>query len=288
VAKNNQRVVLVSGATGKQGGAALRHLRDRGLQVRALTRDPNSDKARRLVGHGTEVVRGELDDPPSLTRAMDGVWGVYSVQSHEGEADSELRRGINVADAAKRSRISHFVYSSVANADGKTGIPHFENKFKIEEHIRGTGMSFTILRPVFFMENWLGMRDRIEQGVLALPLRPETTLQMIAVDDIGAFVSMAFEKPGHWKGRTVSLAGDELSMVDLCERIGRAGGREVRYEQVPWDQWEQQVGPEMKRMWQLFDTAAFRVDISALRQEYQALTGFDRWLNMNWARRFAA
>jgi uncharacterized protein YbjT (DUF2867 family) len=138
------------------------------------------------------------------------------------------------------------------------------------------------------MDNWLGMRDQVEQGTIALPLRPETRLPMIAVDDIGAFVTMAFEKPGHWKGRTVELAGDELPVAELVEKLARVAGREVRYEQVPWDQWEQKMGPEMTRMWRLFDDNDLSIDTGALRQEYQGLTGFDRWLNANWVRRFAA
>jgi uncharacterized protein YbjT (DUF2867 family) len=288
VAKNNQRVVLVTGSTGKQGGAALRHLRDRGFQVRALTRDPNRAEARSLVGHGTEVVRGDFDDAASLTRALDGAWGAYSVQDSRIGKEAEIRQGIAFADAAKRSRLTHFVYSSVALADGRTGIGHFESKFAIEEHIRATGMSYTIFRPVFFMENWIGMREGIESGVLALPLRPETRLQMIAVDDIGAFVTLAFEKPGHWKGRAVELAGDELSMADVAQRFTHLSGHEVRYEQVPWEHWEKEVGDEMTRMWRLFEDKGFHVDTGALRGEYQGLTGFDRWLNSNWAKRFAA
>jgi uncharacterized protein YbjT (DUF2867 family) len=286
VPKNNQRVILVTGVTGHQGGAAIRHLKDRGFQIRALTRDPNREEARRLVGHGTEVVRGDFDDQATLTRALDGVWGVYSVQPSSG--DAETRRGINMVDAAKRSRISHFVYSSVGSADQKTGVEHFETKFQIEEHIRSSGMSYTIFRPVFFMENWLGMREQIEQGVLAVPLRPETRLQMIAVDDIGAFVAMAFEKPGHWKGRAVELAGDEISMTDLTDRLSRVTGREVRYEQTPWEDWEKRLGPEMTRMWRFFDERGYQADIGTLRHEYSGLTGFDRWLNANWARRIAA
>jgi len=266
----------------------MRHLRDRGFQVRALTRDPDRPETRQLVGHGTEVVRGDFDDQPSLTRALDGVWGAYSVQNHEREDDTEARGGIAFADAAKRSRISHFVYSSVAGADGKTGITHFDNKFRIEEHIRGTWLSYTIFRPVFFMDNLLGMRDGIEQGTLALPLRPDTRMQMIAVDDIGAFVTMAFEKAGHWKGRTVELAGDELSMTELAERLARVTGRDVRYEQVPWDEWEKRTGTETTHMWRLFDETDHRIDTGALRQEYQGLTGFDRWLNAKWVRRSAA
>jgi uncharacterized protein YbjT (DUF2867 family) len=288
MAKGNDRVILVTGATGQQGGAALRKLRERGFPVRALTRNPDDEKARALVGHGTEVVRGNLDDPVSLTRAMDGVYGVYSVQAFTTDPEAEIRQGTALADAAKRSRISHFVYSSVGAADRRTGIPHFDSKFRIEEHIRDTGMRYTIFRPVFFMENWLGMRDSIGQGQLALPLSPETRLQMIAVDDIGGFVAMAFEKPGHWQGRAVDIAGDELSMTEVTERFVRVTGRDVRYQQVPWGDWEKRAGAEMTTMWRWFEDVGYNVDISALRQEYSALMGFDRWLSLHWTHRQAA
>jgi uncharacterized protein YbjT (DUF2867 family) len=289
MAKKNQKLILVTGATGKQGGAVLRHLLQKGFAVRALTRDPDKPAARALVGHGTEVVRGDLNDAGSLTRAIDGVDGVYSVQSRgENGVEGEVRMGIALADAAKRSRIGQFVYSSVASADQHTGIPHFESKLRIEEHLRGTGLRNTILRPVFFMENWLGMRDRIEGGTLALPLRPETRLQMIAVDDIGAFAAMAFEKPGHWQGRAVELAGDQLSMTELAQAFSRMAGREVRYEQVPWDQFEQKAGPEYTAMYRWFDETGYHVDIPALRQEYGKLMGFERWLQSKWARRLTA
>lgn len=283
MAKSGSKNVLVTGATGQQGGAVLRHLRERGFPVRALTRDPNRTAARALVGKGTEVVRGDFDDASTLTRAMDGVYGVYSVQtSAEKGVDAEVRQGVNLADAAKRSRISHFVYSSVAAADGNTGIPHFESKHKIEDHIRGTGMHYTIVRPVFFMENLLRMKPRIESGALAFPLAPETRLQMIAVDDIGAFVAMAFEKPGHWQGRTIEIAGDELSMDEIVRSLSRISGREVAYEQVPWDRFEEQAGPEMAKMWRWFQDTGYHVDIAGVRREYGNLKTFERWLQTAW------
>ncbi len=282
MAKNNDRVILVTGATGHQGGAALRKLRERGFPVRALARNPDDEKARSLAGHGTEVVRGDLDDPASLTRALDGIYGVYSVQGSTAGPEVETRRGIALADAAQRARISHFVYSSVGSADRRTGVPHFDSKYRIEEHIRGTGLRYTIFRPVFFMENWLGLRQWIEQGQLALPLSPDTRLQMIAVDDIGAFVAMAFEKPGHWQGRAVDIAGDELSIAVIAERLGRVVGREVVYQQAPWEEWEKSQGAEMTKMWRWFEDVGYNVDISALRQEYSALMGFERWLTLHW------
>lgn len=283
--KKNDRVILVTGATGQQGGAALRHLRDKGFSVRALTRDPENPEARALVGHGTEVVRGDLNDTASLTRALDGVYGVYSVQALGPEGvESEVRQGLQLADAAKRSRISHFVYSSVAGSDRKTGIPYFESKFRIEEHLRGTGLHYTILRPVFFMENWLRMQETIRQGALALPVRPETTVSMIAVDDIGAFVALALEKPGHWQGRAVELAGDELPMTALAQAFGRMAGREVQYRQIPWEEFERGAGPDLTRMWRWFEESGNHVDSAALRQEHPGLMSFERWLQSRWPR----
>jgi uncharacterized protein YbjT (DUF2867 family) len=281
MAKNAKKTILVTGATGRQGGAVLRHLQTRGFTVRALTRDPNAETARALVGHGTEVVRGDFNDPASLSQPLDGADGVFSIQPH-GEA--EVRQGNSLIDAIKRTRVSHVVYSSVAAANRKTGIPHFESKYQIEERLRGTGLRHTILRPVFFMENWLGMRDRIEAGEIGLPLKPETRLQMVAVDDIGAFAALAFERAKHWDARAVELAGDELSMSELTQAFTRMSGRDVRYVQTPWDEFEKQTGPEMTMMWRWFEDIGFHVDTSALRQEYANLTSFDRWLNVKWSK----
>jgi len=276
-------LILVTGATGHQGGAALRHLRERSFPVRALTRNPEDPKARGLFGRGAEVVRGNLDDESSLTRALEGVWGVYSVQNwRASDIQGEVRQGIHLADAAKRSRISQFVYSSVASADQQTGIPHFDSKFRIEEHIRGTGLHHTIVRPAFFMENWLGMRQGIENGTLSLPLKPETRLQMIAVDDIGGVVAMAMERPAKWQDRAFELAGDELSIAELVQAFTRMAGRDVAYRQVPWDEFETQAGKESAIMFRWFQDVGYHVDIPAVRQAYPKLTTFDHWLNSNW------
>lgn len=289
MARNVGKTVLVTGATGKQGGAALRHLREKGFSVRAFARDPDKPEARGLVGRGTEVVRGDMNDPGSLDRAMDGVDGVFSVQTAREEGvEAEVRQGINVAEAARRARISHFVYSSVAAADRNTGIPHFESKNRIEQHIRNTGLRYTIFRPVFFMENWLGMREQIQNGVLSLPLTPETRLQMIAVDDIGAFVAMAFSRPGHWEGRTMELAGDEVSMQEVAASFARMLGRDVRYEQMPWEDFERRAGSEMTVMWRFFQNEGYTVDIPAVRQELPNLMTFERWLRTAWTKHLTA
>ncbi len=261
----------------------LRHLREKGFPVRALTRDPEQPKAREFTGRGAEVVRGDMEDQATVSRALEDAYGVHSVQATNPDGvDAEIRQGLNVADAAKRSRISHFVYSSVASADQRTGIPHFDSKFRIEEHIRGTGMSYTVVRPVFFMENLLGMREGIENGTLNFPLDPDTRLQMIAVDDIGGVVCAAFERPGKWQGRAIELAGDELSMTELAQAFSVVTGKEVRYVQTPWDEFEKKAGAEMTTMFRWFQNTGYHVNIGVVRQEYPALTTFAKWLNSAW------
>jgi uncharacterized protein YbjT (DUF2867 family) len=234
VSKNSERIILVTGATGRQGGAVYRHLQKKGFKLRALVRDPNSDQARQLMGHGEEVFQGGFDDPDSSMRAMDGVYGVFSVQPYTAR---EIPQGVAVIEAAKRQGVGHFVYSSVGSADEETGIPHFESKVKVEEHLRSSGLRYTILRPVFFMENWLRMfgywGEPIRNGQLRQPLRPTKNLQMVAVDDIGAFAALAFEHPGKWENRTFSLAGDELSMQQIAEAFSRVTAQDVKYVQVP-------------------------------------------------------
>ena len=224
-----------------------------------------------------------MEDEAPLTHAMDGVYGVYSVQNwYPAGIEGEIRQGVRVANAAKRSNISLFVYSSVASADQRTGIPHFDSKFRIEETIRGTGMRYTIIRPVFFMENWLGMRQAIEGGTFSLPLDPAIRLQMVAVDDIGGVVATALERVGKWQDRAIELAGDELSVSELAQAFTRASGREVRYVQVPWDEFEQQAGKELTLMYRWLQHTGYHVDIGAVRSEYPKLTTFESWMTFNW------
>jgi uncharacterized protein YbjT (DUF2867 family) len=280
VSKNNEQIILVTGATGRQGGAVYRHLQKKGLKLRALVRDPNSNKARQLMRHGEEVFQGSLDDPDSLMRAMDGVYGVFSVQPYTA---SEIQQGVAVIEAANRQEVSHFVYSSVGSVDEDTGIPHFETKVKVEEHLRSSGLKYTILRPVFFMENWQrAFGESIRNGQVQQPLSPTTKLQMVAVDDIGAFAAVAFEHPGKWKNRTFSLAGDELSMQQIAEAFSRETARDVTYVQVSWDQFEKNMGQELTLMYRWFEEKGFHFNIEEVQREYPATHTFDRWLEAYW------
>jgi len=280
IGHDTDRPILVTGATGQQGGAVLRHLRTQGFAVRALTRDVHSPAARTLAATGVAVIQGDFDDGASLERALAGMYGAYAVQNpwQSGGVEGELRQGIAFADAAKAAGIQHLVYSSVGSADRQTGIPHFESKHQIEEHIRAIGLPHTVLRPVFLMENFLFNRDTIVSGTLAEPLMPATPLQLVAVDDIGAFAALAFAEPEQWIGRAIELTGDELSMPQAAERFGRVIGRPVRYVQVPMAELRRTRGEDQAAMYTWFNQVGYGADLPTLRAIYPALTTLEQWL----------
>jgi len=277
--QNVERLILVTGATGNQGGAVARSLLDRGFRVRGLTRDPQKPEAQALTEQGAEVVQGDMKDRSDVDRVLEGAYGVFSVQNFwEAGYDREVQQGKTVADAAKAAGVEHFVYSSVGSAHRRTGIPHFDSKWEAEEHVRHNGLPYTILRPVFFMQNWEGMREYILSGTLAQPLDPDKPFQQVAVEDVGAFAAMAFEHPDEWIGREVDLAGDEQTMPEIAETFGRVVGKEISYYQVPWDQFEEQMGEEYAVMYRWFNDVGYEANIAALRQEYSELTTFERYL----------
>jgi uncharacterized protein YbjT (DUF2867 family) len=278
--QNAERLIVVTGATGKQGGAVARSLLDRGFRIRALTRNPQKPEAQALADRGAEVVQGDMEeDRSAMERALEGSYGVFSVQNYwETGYDGEVQQGKTVADAAKAAGVEHFVYSSVGSAHRQTGLAHFESKWEVENHVRELDLPYTILRPVFFMQNWEMMREMVLGGTLAQPLDPDKPFQQVAVEDIGAFAAIAFENPERWIGREVDLAGDESTMPEIAETFGRVIGREVSYYQVPWDQFEEQMGEEFTVQYRWFNDMGYEADIAALQQEYPELTTFERYL----------
>lgn len=274
-------VVLVTGATGKQGGAVARRLLSRGHKVRALTRMPQGDPARALAALGAEVVQADFDDPGSLERALTGVWGVFAMQNTwEAGVAREEEQGERVAELARKKGVTHFVYTSVGSAHRGTGIPHFDNKWRVEEKVRALGFpSFTILRPVFFMENWLSpwFKPGIDQGKLMIGIKPETALQMIAVDDIGAFGLAAFERHREMSGRAVDIAGDRRTMPETAEILRRATGRSIEFQQLPIEE-VRKFSADYAAMLEWFDRVGYDVDISGLTKEFGIrLTSLEEW-----------
>jgi len=277
---NKDGTILVAGATGRQGGAAARHLLAADWKVRVLTRDPSKPAATALADLGAELVQGDLKDQASVTEAVSGTYGVYSVQdAWEHGPESETQQGKLLADAAKAAGVEQFVYSSVGGAERRTGIPHFESKWEVEEYIRGLGLKATVLRPVFFMENLLSPENReaILGGTLSLPIHSDTRLQMIAVDDIGALVAMAFARPGEYTGRALEIAGDEMTMSEYAQHLAAAVARPVSFVEFPIDEMRT-INEDWAMMCEWFVEHGYEADIAALRRLYPPLKDFDRWL----------
>jgi uncharacterized protein YbjT (DUF2867 family) len=275
--------VLVTGATGRQGGAVVRHLRERGWPVRALTRDPSGARARGLARDGVEVVGGDMDDRASLERAMAGAYGVYSVQDYwTVGVEREVSQGINVADAAEAAGVEHLVYASVGGAERDSGIDHWETKWQIEQHIRERGLPATILRPAAFMENYYvpAVEKSILGGTLLDPIRGDTPYQTIASDDIGKFAALAFERPGEFLGAELEIAGSELTNREAAEVFSRVLGRRVKFRHMPMPAVRVALGRENHQMFRWFNAGGFGADIDALRRDYRdvSLRRLEDWL----------
>lgn len=276
------KTILVIGATGNQGDAVVNSLLDDGWGVKAFTRGRDKHKTQLLEEMGAQVVIGDLNDRASVDKALKGVYGVFAVLAfHEEGIEGEKRQGKTLAEAAKNAGVEHFIYSSVGGSERRTGIPHFESKWEIEEHIRSIGLPSTIFRPVFLMYNFnapqFNLRQSILDGVLALPIRPDKPLQMLAPEDLGAFVRIAFENPQDFLGKAIELAGDELTMPEAAEAFSRATGKHVRYEEMPIET-VRSFSEDMALMFRWFNDKGYQADIRALRAMHPALMTLQWWL----------
>src|SRR4029078_59995 len=145
--------VVVTGGTGKQGGAVVKSLLERGHEVRAVTRSTDSAKARELTQACVPLFRASLEDTAALTKALEGATSLFAMTTpFEEGTQAETRQGMAPADAPKAAGV-HLACPSVGPANRQAGIPHFDSKYEVEEHIAKIGVRATVLAPVYFMEN---------------------------------------------------------------------------------------------------------------------------------------
>ncbi|WP_040693383.1 NmrA family NAD(P)-binding protein [Nocardia vinacea] len=281
-----QNPILVTGATGKQGGATARRLLADGIAVRALVRDPQAPAARALADAGAELATGDFDTPATLDAAVAGARGVFLVPPaafgpNGWQADLEATRGIATIDAAKHAGVEQIVFTGVASmtdnaAWGQAG------KSSIEEAAAASGLRYTLLRPVRFMENYVlrgSPVDGIIDGVHKHLFPADQPLQMIAIDDIAAFAALAFADPDSFHGRTLELAGDAITPVAALAAITRATGYPVRYHELTEAEADG-IGEQIGNTWRLLrESAGWHADIPALREIYPALSTLESWLS---------
>ncbi len=282
----NDEVVAVTGATGQQGGAVARKLLADGWKVRALTRDANKPAAKDLKAIGAELRPGDMDSRPELDAAFEGAYGVFSVQNYwlpDVGYEGEVRQGKKVADAAKAAGIQHLVYSSVGAAHRGAGQKHFDSKWVIEQYIHTLGVPYTILRPVAFMENFNWSRAQILNGTyVGRGLRPEKSVQTIAVEDIAVFAALVFADPQRYIGKTIELAGDEETEAETAATFSKVIGRPVLLvKPTPGAANARRSEDEMKAMSKFFNGEGYDADIAALRKMHPGLMTLEKWLRKN-------
>jgi uncharacterized protein YbjT (DUF2867 family) len=271
--------VVVTGSTGKQGGAVARGLLARGHQVRAVTRDLNSSQAKALANAGATLVAASLEDTVAITKALEGATSLFAMTMPSGDTDGETRQGVAAADAAKAAGV-HLVFTSVGSANRQTGIPHFDSKYEVEKHIAEVGGRATILAPVYFMENLITFgKEQLAKGIYAATLPPTRTLAQVAVADIGAVAVRVFEDAGRFTGKRFDLAGDELTGNDVVAILSRVTGRPFAHYQIPLEVIRQRMGEDGARMYQWLDRVGYTVDRAALRREFPdvAFHTFESW-----------
>lgn len=238
--------VLVTGATGAQGGAAVRALHRAGAEVQALVRNPHSPPARALAAEGVALVVGDLDDPLALDGACSGCTAVFSVQAAGG---SEQRHGRNLVDAAHRAGVAHLVHTSVSATGWRAGHPeatvddelsgYWDNKESVEAMVRDAGFEmYTILKPAFMMENFVApkaarMFPFLAHGELPVAIAPETAVALVSAEDIGATVVAAITDPRRFARAEIELGGDLLTVPEIAEIITRVTGNPVSVSCLP-------------------------------------------------------
>ena len=273
---------LVLGATGLQGGAVARALLARTMPVRALSRTPGSAKARALAEAGAEVVAGDLDRPDSLPAAFADVAGVFSVQDFYAPGvglAGEIRQGRNVIAAARAVGVRHIVQSTMGDGKEIGGPPHFLSKAVLEHDVRDSGLDWTLLGTVWFMDNLMNpaMKPALMFPVLAGSLKPETPFHMLSIDDLGWVAAEALANPSAWAGRKINMAGDVLTVPQMKAVYANVTGRRPKQWRILAVAFRRLV-PEFAAQLDWHNRVNFAFDAAPLREVREEATDFRTFL----------
>src|SRR5262245_58890246 len=224
----------VAGATGRLLPLTPMLL-EHGHDVRVVTRETESSTARGLRALGAEIRRGDFAEPHTIASAAEGADALFVAgTAHRVGPDGEARHGITAADAAKASGVGHFVYLSGSGAGANTGVPVFAGKHAVEAHIRSLALPYSIIAPVYFMENLLNPWNLhgLSQGIFPSPVGVCRHLQHVAIADVTAFARLVLERPDEFLGQRVEIASDELTGAAAAQALSRVVGRRFDPQQV--------------------------------------------------------
>jgi uncharacterized protein YbjT (DUF2867 family) len=281
-------ITAVAGSLGDQGGAVARAVRRTGGAVVALSRNPESPAAEELHELGVDVRHDDLDDADTVTRQLAPARRLFGALTpfDEGGLEAEQRQVRNLAEAAEHAGLERVIYSAVGDPEEDRDVSA-QAIWGIERLIQQAGLPLTLVRPAFFMENLdeFALRWDGEEGVrtssrevltLSLPLRESTTVQWIAVDDVGELVRLAFSRPDAFGPGPVQLAADELTLGEALRLIGDVLDVPVRYHQISLDEVHDRHAHGMYRWFRSY--AHYHADVEGLRRLSPELRTFRQWL----------
>ncbi len=264
--------VLVTGATGNQGGAVVDHLlaSETEFDVYGLTRDSSSEVAQGLADRGVTMVEGDLNEKDSLTPHVAAVDAVFAVTNFWTVGyETQVQQGKNIAEVAADEGVDQFVFSGVGSHEKDTGIPHFDSAWEIDQHAQDLDLPLTVLGPVFFFQNLEAFaEDVVGEGTLALPLEEGVALQMIDTQDVGRATAVAFENPEEYVGERIELAGDERTLAETADVLSEITGRDVEPVYVPIEDAYDSFGEEFTVMCEWFNEVGYSADIDALEERF--------------------
>jgi uncharacterized protein YbjT (DUF2867 family) len=303
-----KKTIAVVGATGAQGGGLVRAIladRDGSFTARALTRQPESDKAKALAAAGAEVVAADLDDPKSVERAFAGAYGAFCLTNfwEHFSPEKELTQAQHMASAAKAAGVRHVIWSTLEDTRnwvplsdgrmptlmGKYKVPHFDAKGEADELFRRAGVPTTLLLTAFYWENFISFGAGPQPGpdgqlALTFPM-DDKRLPAIGVEDIGKTAYGIFKRGQEFIGKTVAIAGEHLTGAQMASKMGRALGKEIRYNNVPPEVYRSLGFPGADDLGNMFqfkrDFNDYFVgirDVAITRSLNPELQTFDQWL----------
>jgi uncharacterized protein YbjT (DUF2867 family) len=272
------KTIFVTGATGNQGGGVTRDLLSNGLRVKALVRDPT-----RLNAHeNLKIIKGDLNDPASYKDELNGVDGVFCNLHYNAGVAKEVKQGIDLINSAKTSHVKYFIYSSVIGCDLNTSIPHWESKFKIENHLSASGIDHAIIRPPSFYENLLfpQVKGRILKGKLVLPTPGNKVQQFMSAADVGKIATTIFSAPGNYHNTTINLAADQMDGEELASLLSEVMKRKVKHQQLPMFITRLVMGRDLAKMfhWVNHHDVLFVKDIDSFKKQFPPMISFRDWI----------
>ncbi len=286
--------ILVTGATGAQGGSVARHLLRSGkYKIRCLTRRPDSSEALTLARMGAQIVAGSLSDPAGLRSALRDCDGVFGVTNYWEHFDAEFIQGCNLVDAIFGSSVQHTVMSTLPNtrslSGGRLTVPHFDTKARIEEYARSRQLAATYIHVSFYYENFLTRlvprRQPDDSYTFSLP-QGTTPLAAVAVEDVGGVVAGIFAESFWYRDKVIGIIGDELRCDEYAQIMQQTLGHPVSYRYLAHDAFAALGFPGARELADMFEFNRLYIpnrhaDLMKSRELFPEIRRFERWLKPN-------